>query len=58
MFTEIYKFLNTMYESIQESRILYRSYCELNSLTDRELSDLGINRYDIPRIIFETTYKK
>lgn len=29
---------------------------ELSNLTDRELNDIGINRYDIPRIAGETRY--
>lgn len=38
-------------------RSLYtRTLAELRGLTDRELNDLGILRYDIERIARESTY--
>ena len=31
----------------------YRTMSELSGMTDKELKDIGINRYDIPRIAFK-----
>mgnify|MGYP003650786176 CR=1 FL=1 len=33
-------------------RSSYRALKELSELNDKELRDIGINRYDIPRIAF------
>jgi uncharacterized protein YjiS (DUF1127 family) len=30
----------------------YRAFEQLNNLTDRELADIGITRYDIPKYLF------
>lgn len=39
-------------------RALYRETIrELNTLSNRELADLGIARCEIPRIAYETSYK-
>lgn len=45
--------------SYVQERLRYRSAVqELNALTDRELSDIGINRSDIYRIAHEEMMKK
>jgi uncharacterized protein YjiS (DUF1127 family) len=44
--------------SIQTRRVYLRTVEELNSLTDRELSDLGISRLGIPDIAREAAYGK
>ena len=44
--------------AIQTRRVYARTVAELNSLTDRELSDLGISRLGIPEIAREAAYGK
>lgn len=44
--------------AIQTRRVYARTVAELNSLTDRELSDLGISRLGIPDIAREAAYGK
>lgn len=38
------------------SRVYVRTYNELNALTSRELSDLGISRSMISRLAYEAAY--
>jgi uncharacterized protein YjiS (DUF1127 family) len=45
-------------DALRESMRASRAARELYSLSDRELNDLGISRFDIPRVIFETFDKQ
>ena len=49
-----YAALNTVFSSVDKGFRARRAYEELNRLNDRELRDLGIARYDIPRIVSES----
>lgn len=49
----ILDFFRIIYDSLRYARAIR----ELNGLTDRELADLGINRADIPRVVFDSTVK-
>lgn len=44
--------------SINQRRVYTRTVAELNSLTDRELADLGISRLGITDIAREAAYGK
>lgn len=44
--------------AIAQRRTYARTVAELNALTDRELSDLGISRFSIPEIAREAAYGK
>jgi uncharacterized protein YjiS (DUF1127 family) len=44
--------------ALQQRRIYHRTVAELNALTDRELSDLGIARIAIRDIAHEAAYGK
>jgi uncharacterized protein YjiS (DUF1127 family) len=44
--------------AISQRRVYARTVAELNSLTDRELTDLGISRLAIPEIAREAAYGK
>ena len=44
--------------AISQRRVYARTVAELNSLTDRELSDLGISRLGITEIAREAAYGK
>lgn len=44
--------------AIAQRRTYARTVAELNVLTDRELSDLGISRISIPEIAREAAYGK
>ncbi len=44
--------------AITQRRVYARTVAELNSLTDRELSDLGISRLGITEIAREAAYGK
>ena len=39
---------------LQRQLAYNNAYKELNSLSDKELSDIGINRYDIHNTVFDT----
>jgi hypothetical protein len=49
-----YQSIDTVFSSIDKGFRARRAYEELNRLNDRELKDLGIARYDIPRIVFDS----
>ena len=49
-----YQSIDAVFSSIDKGFRARRAYEELNNLTDRELSDLGLNRYDITRVAFES----
>jgi uncharacterized protein YjiS (DUF1127 family) len=40
-------------EQITKFYVGYRTMSELSSMTDKELKDVGINRFDIPNIAFK-----
>jgi uncharacterized protein YjiS (DUF1127 family) len=44
--------------AINQRRVYARTVAELNSLTDRELTDLGISRLGITEIAREAAYGK
>ncbi len=44
--------------ALQQRRLYARTLAELNSLTDRELADLGISRLAISDLAHEATYGK
>lgn len=44
--------------AINQRRVYSRTVAELNSLTDRELADLGISRLGITEIAREAAYGK
>ncbi len=44
--------------AISQRRVYTRTVAELNSLTDRELADLGISRLGITEIAREAAYGK
>ncbi|MHA3977651.1 DUF1127 domain-containing protein [Halovulum sp. GXIMD14794] len=49
-FNAVLRDLRARYE---EAKLVRRTEAELLALTDRDLADLGISRYDIPRIARE-----
>jgi uncharacterized protein YjiS (DUF1127 family) len=51
------EFLNAINEKVKEFKLQRQAEQELFQLTDRELQDLGINRYDIYRVVYKA-YKK
>jgi uncharacterized protein YjiS (DUF1127 family) len=53
-----YNGIDTMFSSIDKGLRARRAYEELNRLNDRELHDLGLNRYDITRVAFESVQSK
>jgi uncharacterized protein YjiS (DUF1127 family) len=49
---------DTVLTAINQRRVYTRTVAELNSLTDRELADLGISRLGIAEIAREAAYGK
>jgi uncharacterized protein YjiS (DUF1127 family) len=49
---------DTFLTAIAQRRVYTRTVAELNSLTDRELADLGISRLGIADIAREAAYGK
>jgi len=49
-----YQTIDIVFSSVDKGFRVRRAYEELNRLNDRELRDLGIARYDIPRIVFDS----
>lgn len=53
--------MKTFIENLMETYTKYvkykQTYKELQSLTDYELKDIGISRYDIPQIAREVYYR-
>ncbi|PID35233.1 MAG: hypothetical protein CSA73_00395 [Rhodobacterales bacterium] len=49
---------DTLQEAINRRLMMRRTVRELNQLSDRELSDLGIARYEIRRIAWHAAYGK
>lgn len=50
--------MKTAADALRKRRLYNQTYRELAVLTDRELSDLGINRVLIPEIAAEAAYGK
>ncbi|MFV0491473.1 MAG: DUF1127 domain-containing protein [Pseudorhodobacter sp.] len=50
--------MNTFRTAMQRRRVYKQTIRELNSLTSRELDDLGIDRSMISRIALEAAYGK
>jgi uncharacterized protein YjiS (DUF1127 family) len=44
--------------AVQQRRVYAHTVAELNALTDRELTDLGISRLAIPELAHEAAYGK
>ena len=42
---------------IERRRVYNRTVFELNNLSDRDLSDLGLNRLTIAEVAYEAAYK-
>ena len=53
-----YQSIDTVFSSVDKGFRARRAYDELNRLNDRELHDLGLNRYDITRVAFESVQTK
>ena len=53
-----YQSIDAVFSSVNKGLRARRAYEELNNLTDRELSDLGLNRYDITRVAFDSVQTK
>jgi len=53
----INNFFSTVSDSFAQSKRFQRTFDELNSLSARELADLGISRSDITRIAYDAVYK-
>ena len=51
-------FAETLQAKLEQRRTFHRTRRELQSLSDRELSDLGINRSLITSIAMEAAYGK
>jgi len=45
-------------EYVSETFRFYNAVYELSRLTDRELADLGMNRYDIPQVVQQSIFNK
>lgn len=52
MFLSIFDYLNAWVDTFDEAKMAYRTYSELSSLSDKDLSNLGLTRADIPRVSF------
>jgi len=52
MFLSIFDYLNAWVNAFDEAKMSYRTYSELSSLSDKDLSNLGLTREDIPRVSF------
>jgi len=50
-------FLATIIQALRSWRRFNNNLRELNSMGDRELSDIGISRSDIPRIAWEASQR-
>lgn len=44
-------------ERIARAKVFRTTYAELNSLSGRELADLGLHRSELRRIAYEAAYK-
>lgn len=58
LFDRLFALKDTVLTAIRQRRVYERTVAELNSLTDRELLDLGISRFSIPELARESAYGK
>lgn len=56
LFGQIAETLSALHSAWTRSRVYVRTYNELNALTTRELTDLGISRSMISRLAYEAAY--
>ncbi len=42
--------------AFKEWRLYRNTFAELDAMTDRELADLGLSRFEIPRVAREAVY--
>jgi uncharacterized protein YjiS (DUF1127 family) len=50
-------FLNALWQSFDLYKKYYRTVCELQALSDEELADLNINRFDIHNVAAQAILK-
>ena len=58
IFDRLSNFFGRVAKSLAEARAVQRTYDELDSLSQRELDDLGITKADIARIAFQSVHGK
>jgi uncharacterized protein YjiS (DUF1127 family) len=58
MFILAEQMISSFFKTFDKMRHQRKAEYELFSLTDRELQDLGINRCDIYRIVYEATEER
>ncbi|MEM8869740.1 MAG: DUF1127 domain-containing protein [Pseudomonadota bacterium] len=49
-------FFATLRKRIADYRMYRRTFAELDNLSDTELNDLGLSRYDLERSAYESVY--
>lgn len=47
--------VGNIFDYARRARLANRAFVELSQLSDRELQDLGLNRYDIPRVAWQNS---
>ena len=58
MFLILYPFLDQINIWMRRKIAYFNAYKELDSLSDRELADMGLNRYDIHDVVVDTVRKR
>jgi len=53
-----YNYFNYIVENVLKMIRFNRAISELNNLSDRELADMGINRYEIYHIVHKSMMKE
>lgn len=53
-----YKYYNYLIDNVTKLIRFNRAIIELNNLSDRELADMGINRYEIYYIVHKSMIKE
>ena len=53
----ILDYIKNTLDNISNTIRYYNAINELYSLTDRELHDLGLNRYEIPYVVYNSVNK-
>lgn len=54
MVETMFNFWGNLIDSVHLARVRNKAFMELSSLTDRELSDLGISRWEIAQVVLQT----